>query len=63
MTDNILKICEKVRKGLRQPIYEFVQHTRDAHLQIIENGLGSDSLKIEARAKILPILDELRDVL
>jgi aspartate kinase len=63
MTDNILKICEKVRKGLRQPIYEFVQHTRDAHLQIIENGIGSDSLKIEARAKILPILDELRDVL
>jgi aspartate kinase len=63
MTDNILKICEKVKKGLRQPIYEFVQHTRDAHLQIIENGIGSDSLKIEARAKILPILDELRDVL
>ena len=60
MTDNILKICEKVRKGLKQPIYEFVQHTRDAHLEIIEKGIGSNDLKIEARAKILPILDRAK---
>ncbi len=63
MTDNILNVCEKINKGLKQPIYEFIQNTRKAHLDLIENGIVDNTLKSEARLKILPILDELSDVL
>ncbi|HEY7081808.1 MAG TPA: aspartate kinase [Nitrososphaeraceae archaeon] len=63
MTDNILNICEKVNKGLKEPIYEFIQNTRKAHLDLIENGIVDNTLKSEALLKILPILDELSDVL
>ncbi|HEY7570822.1 MAG TPA: aspartate kinase [Nitrososphaeraceae archaeon] len=63
MTDSIINVCDKVRKGLKEPIYEFIQHTRKVHLDIIENGIEDNSLKSEALLEILPILDELRDVL
>jgi aspartate kinase len=63
MTDNILNVCEKVKKGLKEPISEFIQNTRKAHLDLIENGIVDNTLKSEARLKILPILDELSDVL
>lgn len=63
MTDDIINVCENVKKGLKQPIYQFVQATRDAHLALIERGIKNNDLKTDARARILPILDELEDVL
>lgn len=63
MTDNILSVCENVKKGLKQPTYDFIKGTRVAHLGLIENGINRDDLKNQARATVLPILDELKDIL
>ena len=63
MTDDILSISNRIKKGDQVSIKDFIKNVRNIHLTIINQAITNEKIKNEALSTITKLLNELEDIL
>ncbi|HYO05469.1 MAG TPA: hypothetical protein VER14_00615, partial [Phototrophicaceae bacterium] len=63
VTDKILSLTGLIMKGNRDAIKIFVDDMRIVHMNLIEETITDNALRLEAKEIVLGIIDEFQDIL